>query len=242
MSRPRLLNVRTAIKQCSGPRIRLSVLGDGSSSQIVAARTAGGNLIRRRAGPCGRWVWLVQLDVAPGQEARGNHWSRLTSIRTAGSRELEPELVHSDSRFPNVLRSCSELDSWEQGVVGVGGATDVSYIRAGGWLKVPVNAVAAHMQPGEDPGGVMVNEVHVAEEPSILAASHQAEIRVIAAVGEDESTARGEVTRGGHNVGFCHGCALEQQKRHKESCHQEWRDEFGDGDLFFAHCSLIPSY
>src|SRR5438874_9744464 len=71
--------------------------------------------------------------------------------------------------LPVVLRSGSELDRAEK--VGVGCAADIAHVRARGWLEVCVDAVAAHVQAGVFSGLVVVHEVHMAEEPVMLASS-----------------------------------------------------------------------
>ncbi len=62
-------------------------------------------------------------------------------------------------------------------------------------LHVCRNLVAAHVQPGEQPGRVMVHKVHMTEEPAMLTSSHKAEVRVVAIVGDNETSAGREVAR-----------------------------------------------
>jgi len=115
----------------------------------------------------------------------------------ADTGQLQSELVHSPAiawaRIGVVLRSGPELDRAKK--VGVGRAADIADVRARGWLEVCVDAVAAHVQAGVFSGLVVVHEVHMAEEPVMLASSDQAEVRVIAVVRDDEPAAGGEVAR-----------------------------------------------
>jgi len=177
------------------PQLRFAgfVLASVAQSRIV--RAAGGDLIRRRARAGVRTVRLVQLDVPARQYPRRDDEAGDTGIRGTDTCQLQSELVHSPARarIGVVLRSGAELDRAKK--VGVGRAADIADVRAGNWLEVSVDALAAYVQAGEYPARVVVHEVQMAEEPVMLAPSDQAEVRVIPVVRDHEPAAGGEVAR-----------------------------------------------
>src|SRR5437899_11204893 len=71
--------------------------------------------------------------------------------------------------------------------VCIGYAADVAVLRRWGRIHVCRNLVAAHVQSGEHPGRVMVQEVHMTEEPVVLASCHETKVRVVAIVGDNKS-------------------------------------------------------
>src|SRR5229473_3242637 len=124
-----------------------------------------------------------------------------------------------------VLRPRSELNSWEVGVVGLGCAAEITHIRAVGRLKVGRNGTV-HVQPGEEPACVVILEVDMAKEPAVLAASDEAEVGVVAAVGsgrirDDVPAPGGEVALGRNDVGPYDGRVCERQHGHEEPSRQE---------------------
>ncbi len=125
----------------------------GSQSGVVAA--ASGNLIRRRVRPGGGWIGFVQLDVAARQVARRKP-AKSRTAHTFGITQLYAELVgpsRPGARLSVVLRPNPEFKSIVRGrKVGLGCATDITYVRTHGRGKIPVNARTAHMQPGEERG------------------------------------------------------------------------------------------
>src|SRR5438045_4889991 len=200
-----------------------------SVSQSRIIRTAGGDLIRRRARAGVRRVRLVQLDVPARQYPRRHDDGADTGIGRADTGQLQSELVHSPAwaRIGVVLRSGPELDRAEK--VGVGGAADIAHVRARGWLEVGVNAVAAYVQAGVFSGLVVVHEVHMAEEPVMLASSDQAEVRVIAVVRDDKPAAGGEIARKWNDMGFRYPSAGENHHRSRESRDETCQHTPGEG-------------
>lgn len=94
------------------------------------------------------------------------------------------------------------------------------------------------MQAREESGRIVVHKIHVSEIPAVLAPSHQAKVRVVPAVGDHKSSARREVARRGHYVGF-HRSAAEGQQTHQ----QRDRQASQDNQMYFpffcvAHFSL----
>src|SRR5438874_5975798 len=211
-----------------------------SVAQPGIVRAAGADLIRRRARAGVRRVRLVQLDMPARQYPRRHDDSADTGKGRADTGQLQSELVHSPTwaRIGVVLRSGPELDRAEK--VGVGCAADIAHVRARGWLEVCVNAVAAHVQAGVFSGLVVVHEVHMAEEPVMLASSDQAEVRVIAVVRDDEPAAGGEVARKWNDMGFRYPSAGENHDRSRETRDEKCQHPPGDGSALLAH-DLIPS-
>ena len=121
----------------------------------------------------------MQLDVAARQESRRKErLPALRKVRTATNAvtELYAELVDPDAGLSVILRPNTEVNRPEK--VGVGSATDIAERRRRGGVNVPGNARAAQVQPGEHSGSVMVDEVHMAEEPVWFASSHDPEVRM----------------------------------------------------------------
>jgi hypothetical protein len=80
----------------------------------------------------------------------------------------------------------------------------------------------------------MIHEIHVAEEPTVLASPHKAEIRMIATVGEDESSTGREVARARNDVGF-YGRWPDHQRCHQESSCQERGCQSSECIFTFSH-------
>src|SRR5437763_12646512 len=213
-----------------------------SVAQPGIVRAAGADLIRRRARAGVRTVRLVQLDMPARQYPRRHDDSADTGKGRADTGQLQSELVHSPAiawaRIGVVLRSGPELDRAEK--VGVGRAADIAHVQARGRLEVCVNAVAAHVQAGVFSGLVVVHEVHMAEEPVMLASSDQAAVRVIAVVRDDKPAAGGEVARKWNDMGFRYPSAGENHHRSRETRDEKCQHPPGDRCALLAH-DLIPS-
>jgi len=201
---------------CQGPV--KDQLESGPQSRVV--RTASRDLIWWRAGACGRRVRLVQLNVTASQEAGRDNYSGGTSERGADACDLQPELIHPRATrvwIIVVLRPGPELDRAKK--VGIRRAAEITHVRTSGWLKVGRNGTV-HVQPGathriNGVSCVMVYKVHVAEEPVVLASSHKAEVRVVAAVRDNEPPAGREVARAWNDMGSCYGSIPERKHGQK---------------------------
>ena len=66
----------------------------------------------------------------------------------------------------------------------------------------------------------VIHDVHMAEEPPILASAHDAEVHPVAVVLEHKSATGGEVTGHRNLVGYCRG-APERQQAQQHSTGQE---------------------
>ena len=164
----------------------------------------------------------MQLDVAAGKKARGYDDGAFAGGRVG---EFKSEPVNAGARLAVVFGPGAKLNArivwWRK--VGSRGSANVAFARAGEGLKIAVNADAVYVEASEETGGVMVHKVHVAVEAAVFAASDEAEVCVVAAVGEDKSAASGEVARGRNDVRECRG-ALKSERSHQERAHEKARD------------------
>src|SRR2546425_180320 len=150
----------------------------------------------------------------------------LTSERGIDACKFYPEPVRPirpGAGFRDVQSPRSKVHLSEE--VRAGRATDIAVPRSREGIHVRSNIVAADVQTGESPGRVMVHEVHMAEEPAVLASCHEAEVRVVAAVGEGllrdyESSSGREVARLRNLVGVSRN-----RLEHQQCCCHESSDD-----------------
>ncbi len=121
--------------------------------------------------------------------------------------------------FPGVERPHSKIHLPEK--VRIGGAADIAVVRRWEGIHIRRNLVAAHVQACECPGRVMIDEVHMTEEPAVLASCHETKVRVVTTVGkrfirDDESPTGREVAWARNHVSV-YGGAPERQQAHQQS-------------------------
>ncbi len=190
-------------------RLLVSAEVSDSGPQTRVIHVARGHLVRWWIWPCCGWVGFVELDVASSQEARGNDDGRTEIIRKFQAKLVWPGGTRA--WFSAVVGPGSKID-WAK-EVGIGGTADIAILWVGGILaaantgvKVPGDLGAADVESGPHTGRIVVDEVKMAEESTILAASHKAKVRVVPTVGKrlignDKSPTGGEVARNGKHVG-----------------------------------------
>ncbi len=193
---------------------------EGSESQVIAClpTARGGDLILGQVRPRGRVVGFVQLHVPAPQQARGNNHGMDTSPGGTDTCKFYPEPV-GPIRPGAWLRDVQSPHSkiYIPKKVRIGCAADVAVLRRWERIHICRNLVAAHVQSGERWGRIMVHEVHMTEESAMLASSHQAKVRVVAIVGDNESPAGREVTRKRNCVSVDGGAPERQQTRQQSS-------------------------
>jgi len=164
----------------------------------------------------------VELDVSSGQEAGGNDGGGADTVFLKfQAKPVWP--VGTRAGLPAIVGPSSKVDGAKE--VGIGGTADVAILRripaaVNTRVKIAGDLGAADVESGEQSGRVMVHKVKMAEESAILAAGHKAEVRVVAAVSDNETAARGEVARNGKDVGS-NRCGSYTHHYHQECARQQ---------------------
>ena len=154
----------------------------------------------------------MKLDVAAGEKTRGDNHGGADAVFF----ELQAKAVDADTGFAAVVGSGAEINRAEE--VGIRGAADIAISRRiaaaiDARVKVAGDLRAADVQASKEAGGVVVDEIEMAEVAAVFASGDQSKIGVIALVGDDEAAAGGEITGGGLHVCGYNGSVLDAQNK-----------------------------